>query len=376
MAVAPRVLQILRLTPGQKFGSLEEQIVLLARAFAAGGGAVMPLFIAGPEASVAEFKQHGVDAEVLDLRTFTLAGLRALAATVRRHRIDVVNWNFVEPIANPYLWGLSIAGPRVRHWYTDHNSRFLPVPAPPAGVRKAVKALLLGRYEKTVCVSGYVRDCLRSQDIWPGLVTLLHFINTDRFAPDAARRASVRAQENAGDKIVALTVGQLIPEKGMDIAVRALAVLPANGVLWIVGTGPEASALERLVESSGLQDRVKFFSLRKDVAPLMQAADLFICASVWGEAAGLVNIEAQASGLPVVASRIGGIPEYVIEGETGLLFQPGDVRQLAEAVAKLSQDPALRARMGAAARALAVDEFSPVVGIGRTLALYSQGLKE
>ena len=64
--------------------------------------------------------------------------------------------------------------------------------------------------------------------------------------------------------------------------------------------------------------------------PLLQAADCAVCPSIWSEAAGLVNLEAQACGLPVIARRIGGIPELVEDGRTGFLFTPGDHRELAE----------------------------------------------
>ena len=82
----------------------------------------------------------------------------------------------------------------------------------------------------------------------------------------------------------------------------------------------------------------------------MQAADAFVCPSRWAEAAGLVNIEAQACGLPVLASRIGGIPEYVMDGRTGVLFPPGDAEELAAAVRRLLDDPERFREMGREAR--------------------------
>jgi glycosyltransferase involved in cell wall biosynthesis len=95
---------------------------------------------------------------------------------------------------------------------------------------------------------------------------------------------------------------------------------------------------------------------------------------VWAEAAGLVNLEAQACGLPVVASRIGGIPEYVLDGKTGLLFEPGDAAALARLVRRLIDDPDERRAMSAAARAWAVERFSPQARLPELLDLYRNGV--
>ncbi len=96
----------------------------------------------------------------------------------------------------------------------------------------------------------------------------------------------------------------------------------------------------------------------------MQAADAFVCPSRWAEAAGLVNIEAQACGLPVLASRIGGIPEYVMDGRTGVLFPPGDDEALAAAVRRLTGRPgALAATWAARPASSAVGRFSAAARI-------------
>src|SRR5262249_30654550 len=158
----------------------------------------------------------------------------------------------------------------------------------------------------------------------------LHFINTDRFRPNLAIREAVRREHGCEQRFVALLAAHLIPEKGVDVAIRALVETPQNVVLWIVGTGPEQACLQALTAKLGLPDRIKFFGQQPEVQPFMQAADCLLCPSLWAEAAGFVNIEALATGLPVLASRIGGIPEYVDDCRTGILFPPGDHQALAE----------------------------------------------
>jgi glycosyltransferase involved in cell wall biosynthesis len=221
-----------------------------------------------------------------------------------------------------------------------------------------------------VGVSRFVATCLRDQQAWPASDRLLHFINTDRFAPDAGVRAEVRRRLDADGRFVLLTTAYLIQAKGVDTAVRALAKLPESVTLWVVGDGPESAALQALSQELGVQDRVRFLGLQSQVEPYMQAADVFVCASLWAEAAGLVNIEAQACGLPVLASRIGGIPEYVTDGRTGVLFPPGDAEALARAVCSLLDDPECCQEMGREARALAVGQFSAVARLGDYLDLY------
>ena len=102
----------------------------------------------------------------------------------------------------------------------------------------------------------------------------------------------------------------------------------------------------------------------------MQAADCFVCPSTWAEAAGLVNLEATSSGLPVIASRIGGIPEYIEEGRSGFLFSPGDHRELARHILFLHQDSVFCKEMSARAREHALNNFTTNAGIQKYLELY------
>lgn len=373
----PRVLYALALAPGQKFGSMEEQLVLLAEAFRAEQGLFLPLFICDPaNASLDDYQRRGIPAECLELRRFRLSTLLALRRIVCRERIGVVHWNFVNPLGNWYVWGLSILLPRVRHWFTDHNSRQLPLPPPPCGAKRVLKKLLLQRYGAVVCVSRYVQQCLEEQRCWSNLVAQSHFINSARFVPDSATRNDVRKRLGADDRFVLLVVGQLIPEKGINVAIAAMASLPAHAVLWIIGAGPQRGELTAQIAESGLQERVRMLGLQRNVQPFLQAADVFVCPSVWGEAAGLVNLESQACGLPVVASRIGGIPEYVVEGRTGLFFEPGNSEDLAAQARRLIDEPELRDRMAAEARAWALEQFSAEVRLPEWLNLYRKGVSQ
>ena len=163
---------------------------------------------------------------------------------------------------------------------------------------------------------------------------------------------------NADNEFVALTVAYLIRDKGIDVAVRALDALPADVVLWIVGDGPERTNLETLSRELHLGERVRFLGSQSNVVPFMQAADCFICPSIWKEGDGNVNFEAMACGLPDIASRVGGIPEFVEDGRIGLLFTVGNHRELAERVRCLRDDPDRRIQMGGKARSTVLERYS------------------
>src|SRR5262249_54832544 len=241
----------------------------------------------------------------------------------------VVHWNFTDPLSNLYVWCLTCLSPRLRHIYSDHNSREDVPDVPRKRCKNALKGLLLKRYCQVWCVSRFVRECLAAQGTWSNLICCPHFINTERFRPDPERRAELRREENVEDRFVVALIAQLIRSKGVDLGIRAISELPENIVLWIIGSGPAVGELQELARSLGVVDRVRFWGLQRQVEPFLQAADCFVLPSRWQEAAGLVILEAQAAGLPVIASRIGGIPEYVEESRTGLLIAPEDVRGLA-----------------------------------------------
>lgn len=176
---------------------------------------------------------------------------------------------------------------------------------------------------------------------------------------------------NCQGSFVVLLVAHLIPYKGVHVAIQALSQLPAETVLWIVGEGGERAALEEQARSLGVAHRLSFLGIRDDVSRYMQAADCFVCPSLWQEAAGLVILEAMASGLPVIASAVGGIPEFVVHERTGYLFPAGDHGLLAEYVEKLRSD-AVRAReMSELSRAQALARFSHITRVAEALSHYA-----
>jgi len=159
--------------------------------------------------------------------------------------------------------------------------------------------------------------------------------------------------------VVLLHVGRFAPQKNHFLLVRGFAQAfeqyPAME-LWLVGDGSLRPEVERQVQEAGLQERVRFLGLRKDVPKLLAQADMLLLPSDW-EGVPLVVLEAMAAGKPVVATRVGGIPELVEDGLTGILVPPQDPQALAAAIVRLVQDAELRRKMGEAGRRRALEQF-------------------
>jgi hypothetical protein len=152
--------------------------------------------------------------------------------------------------------------------------------------------------------------------------------------------------------VVIVTAGSLIRRKGQDVLIRAFATLTAgrDTHLLVAGEGPERACYEALASELGVRGRVHFLGHREDVAALYRAADITALASR-ADSFGLVLAEAGYFSVPAVATTVGGIPEVVEDGVTGLLVPPDDPAALAEALVRLADNPAHRRAFGGAAKA-------------------------
>lgn len=165
----------------------------------------------------------------------------------------------------------------------------------------------------------------------------------------AAERDVVRAELGLGPDVpLVLTLAALVPRKGIDVLLAALADPRLSGVVaCIAGEGPARAELEAAARAAGLGARARFLGRRDDAARLLAACDVF-CLPSRHEGLGVAALEAMAAGRAVVATRVGGLGEAVVEGRTGLLVPPDDPAALAAALARLLADPELRERLGRA----------------------------
>ena len=172
-----------------------------------------------------------------------------------------------------------------------------------------------------------------------------------QFAASPAVQAQAARIRAAYPGPIVLFVGRLCYYKGLDVAVEA--TRQVDGTLLIIGTGPLAADLRRQIQSQGLADKIVLVGSVDDAAlsAHLHACDLLILPSTYrSEAFGLVMLQAQACGRPVICSDLPGLSTVNVAGETGLLVPPGDAAALAAAIHRLLADPALRQRLGQAGR--------------------------
>ena len=236
--------------------------------------------------------------------------------------------------------------------------------------------LAVERADRVIAVSAQMRsDILVHFRVDPDRVVVIHngvdtraFARTDR--RDALARHGVREP-------YVLFVGRISEQKGIFVLLAAAAALPDDVQLVLCASSPDTSELlTRLETAVAGRPRVRWIN---DMVPVPEVVQLyshaaaFVCPSIY-EPFGIINLEAMACGAPVVASRVGGIPEVVVNGETGVLVEPGDGALLAQALRRVLAAPEVGRRMGQAGRRRVEAQFSWERIAEQTLAVYQQAI--
>lgn len=249
---------------------------------------------------------------------------------------------------------------------------------------------LLNRYTVTlddaviaVCELARITEIEQTNISPDRVVTIYNAIDITHLAIEqATARQQIRQEfQIAEDTFLMGTVCRFHPQKGLAHWVDAFALIqqrledPAKVHLILVGDGELRLQLEEKVRSLGLTESVTFTGFRTDIPQILAAFDLFVLPSLW-EGLSVVVLEAMASGLPVVATSVGGTPELVIDGETGLLVPPNDSSALSTAILALVQDEFLRNEMGRRGVEQVRQKFSAQTAVQATTALYKRLLNE
>ena len=207
------------------------------------------------------------------------------------------------------------------------------------------------------------RYLVETYGIDPEKVSLI-YQGTDvaTFTPDPERAVTARAKYSVPEDttIVFGNVGSFEHRKGQVELLHALsrARQTVPGIhLMLVGDGPDEPTLRSTVATLGLESHVTFFPFTRSPAEVFEVIDVLVLSSLYKEGLPNVLLEALSMGLPVISSRLAGTPEVVLDGETGILVDPGDGGQLTEALIRLSTDRELGDRMGNAGRRLIEEEF-------------------
>lgn len=233
--------------------------------------------------------------------------------------------------------------------------------------------------DRTIAVSELSRDMLIENYLIPEskIISIRNGIDVSRY--EAVDASAVRAELGIGpDERVALLIGRLSPRKGHNVALDAfpkvLAGVPGARMIF-VGDGELEGGLREQVTALGLGERVTVTGFRRDIPELLAASNMLILPSE-KECLPLSILEAMASGLPVVATDVGGVSEAVVDGVTGVLLSPNDPDGLADAMIGLLGDTERAATMGRAGRRKVEDEFSIEATTSSVFALYRELLEE
>ncbi len=295
-----------------------------------------------------------------------LPAVARLAAAMRRHGADVVNTHSGR---DTFLAGLGARLVRRRPLVVRTRHLILPItsrstysflPDHVVAVSEAVRAYLIG--------AGVPAD--RVSTVSTG-------VDTRRFDP-ATVAGGLRQELALPDAALLIgTVAILRAKKGhldlLDAVPEVLSAVPQAQFVF-AGDGPQHDNLSRAIAERGLEGRVRLLGLRRDVPELLKSFDVFVLPT-HEEALGTSYLEAQAMGIPVIGTRVGGVPETMREGETGLLVPARDPRSLAHAIIALAQDERRRRAMGGAGREWVLAEHTVERMGERMLALYERLLR-
>lgn len=303
--------------------------------------------------------------------------LAQLAQVLRQHHPRIVHFHYTS-FLSPYPWlARLLSADQV--FFTDHSSR----PANYVGQLASLPIRCLARaitwpLSGVICVSRYGHRRFTSRGLFS--VDRCHMIyngvDLGRVVESTERAAAFRRRFAVpSHRTMVLQVSWIIPEKGVqDLLTAARAVVSGNRDIHfvIVGDGPFREEYTRRTRELGLSEHVTWTGLVEDpfTAGVYDAADVLCQVSRWEEVFGWVIAEAMAYRKPVIATRVGGIPELVTDGETGFLIERGDVQALADRLLTLCADSGRRRTMGLAGRRKVDASFDLRTNVRRLLEAY------
>lgn len=238
-----------------------------------------------------------------------------------------------------------------------------------------IDRLCLPRYDKVICVSQDLYDVARTSGVSEKRCVLVeNAIDTTEYRKQCSTMEAKRRHNIPPDRLVIGAVGRLSPEKGFDLLIRAVSQLLHKGLnvqLLIIGEGDERSRLERIINETGMANRIRLLGYRTDMRTLYECMDVFALSSL---REGLPNVllEAMALEVPVVATRIAGIPQLIKDNDNGLLVDPDSPASLEDGLSRLIQDRSLRNRLSQSGRDTIESHYSFRVRMNKVRSIYDQ----
>ena len=301
-----------------------------------------------------------------------------LSALLRRYRPRILHLYFTGFLsAYPWLAKFMFVE---KVYFTDQSSQpegFVPSRAP-LWKRLAMR-VINGPMTGVISVSGYGYRNFTARDLLPKrrFHIIYNSVDVDRASIGFERAAEFRRRYRIpDDRLVVTQVSWLIPEKGLDDLLAAARVV-VNGEplahFVLAGEGAHRSNLEKLSRELGIDGHVTFTGVVSDplAEGLFASSDVVCQMSRWEEVFGYTNAEAMASGKPMVGTRVGGIPEIILDGVTGFVVDRRDSAAMAARILDLLRDQDLRGRMGEAGRAAVCEKFNLKHNVAQLIELYN-----
>jgi glycosyltransferase involved in cell wall biosynthesis len=298
--------------------------------------------------------------------------VRAIRKLIRTEQIDILHSHGYKADIYGYLATRRLRIPIIA---TRHNQRGL---RHTLAIRlyEFLDILFLRRFNAVAAVSDLIAEELLRAGVAPRKVTVIgNGIDVSRFV---GASPTLSEELNKEQRLLIGTAGRLIPQKGIEYFLMAASeVLKTFPTLLfgIVGEGPHRPALERSMKDLGIERNVVFTGPRSDMPNIYASFDVFVLPSL-EEGMPMTVLEALASGLPVIATKVGAVEKLVFPNQTGILVQPGEAAGLAAALISLIGNPELRVRLGQNGRSLVQNEHSSSVMSQRYLRLYQELLNE
>lgn len=311
----------------------------------------------------------GVPYEIIGKRRKWDAGaVRALKRIIREHGTRVIHtWLFA---GNAYgRWAaracdvpVVVASERSVDEWRSWRHRF-------------IDRHLAKRTDAVVANCRAVRDFVIREGIDHARVRIIeNAIDLDAFDAAVCDEPRDGVLDDLDDRFVVIQAGRFEPQKGLPDLIEAVRVVRESApevMLVLAGDGPDRPAIERLVIDLDLEDHVRLIGLRDDLPPLLARSDAVVLASLW-EGLPNVVIDAMAARRPVIATDVGGCPELIEDGRTGLIVPPRESALLADAILRIHEDPALGLELGTAARAAVETRFAVERMVNAYQTLYLQ----
>jgi len=290
---------------------------------------------------------------------------------------EILHLHFLS-FLNRYSW-LARTNSVKQIFFTDHHSR-------PAGYiqhrasfwKRAAARLINHPLSKVICVSRYGYDCMTALDLLPRkrFEMIYNGVDLTRVKSDSQRAINFRRRYSIPpDRAIVTQVSWIIPEKGIgDFLDTARLLLQQNDKVQfvLVGDGTRRAQYMKAAEAMGIAEHLTWTGTVADPFNdgVFEAADVVCQFSRWEEVFGWMIAEAMAHAKPVVATRVGGIPELIADGKSGFLVDRGDVTAMADRVLKLLEDAGLRQRLGRAGQEIVHEKFDLRTNVATLVASY------